>query len=210
MEHEIDDAIVHHFFRYGGLLYRSAVILAEYNVYAVCLERRLLDVWEPVPGTIRVFDTRNKAEKYAKKLLEPLQHIPLINLAYFVPPEQRVTDNEDVFVRVSPGSEEFLYKIGDYLIRKIGPHYVLHVWNGFGAVKIDNPFFSLEAAAIAAIVRAKKDAKELKDKPPVVKEVPIIVDSFPVAQEHEFGDWLVTTNDGDEDLYDAQVPTDRD
>jgi hypothetical protein len=201
------DPIVQFYFRLNDLLYRSSAVYDNGVEYSSMIERCYMDVWEPVPGTAKQHDSEKKALARAKKLMLPLEHIPLIYLAYWTPPESVAPVEEQMCVRITPGQGSYLYNIGDYMIRPVGALYALHIWDGFGAVEVGERFFSLEAATIAAVIRARKDsreraAREAKPQTPDVETVPFI-EQEPVTcglrtQEDRTRDALSRPYPGDE------------
>jgi len=214
---EEGDPVIQFYFRLGGLLYRSSVDLVEGREYVSRLERRLMDVWENVPGTDVLHKTEKKAVSRAKKLLEPLLHSQLIGLAYWTP-EDVTPAPPELCVRVSPGSVYFA--VGDYEIRPDGPLYTLSKWGSSGPVPICPKFFTLEAAAIAAVIRAKADAKLEETEKPSVPTTEIVTTPFEQESvtddiERDLRNTIDSIPDG-QDRFDYELdldwgqPTERD
>ncbi len=170
------DPVVQFYFRLNNLLYRSSVVFDNGIEFLSMIERKYMDVWEPVPGTSKQHESEKKALARAKKLMQPLEHIPLIYLAYWTPPESVAPAEEQMCVRITPGQSSYLYNIGDYMIRPVGALYALHIWDGFGAVEVGERFFTLEAATIAAVIKSRKDARDkaAREARPQVPEVECI------------------------------------
>lgn len=165
MGFESGDPVVQYYFRLNDLLYRSSAVYSDGIEFLSLIERSYMEVWEPVPGTSKGHNTEKKALARAKKLTDPLEHTPLIYLAYWqAPAEPDSKVEEPVFVRVTPGKESYLNTIGDYLIRPVGTLYALCIWDGFSAVEVGLRFSTLEGAVIAAIIRTRREAKEKADK----------------------------------------------
>lgn len=163
------DPITQHYFRLDDILYRSTVELSEDCAWVSRLERYSA-VWEEVPNSREVHTEEKKAAARAKKLTNVLEHTPIIYLAYWNPkaededgevtikaPEKTTKFN----IRINASGESYLlYNSGDFVIEQKGGEFIVSRWTGFDVIPVGKPLHSLEAACLAAVVKAREEILE--------------------------------------------------
>lgn len=164
------DPITQHYFRLDEVLYRSAVELTEDCTWISRIER-FSGVWEEVTNTRVDHLDEKKATLRAKKLVNVLEHTPLIYLADWQPriedengEEIKAEEKTTKFnIRINASGESYLlYNTGDFVIEQKGSEFIVSRWTGFDVVPVGKPLHSLEAACLAAVVKAREEILEKK------------------------------------------------
>jgi len=162
------DPISQYYFRLDEVLYRSSAELTEDCTWMSLIER-YASIWQEVPGTRETHDGEKKAVARAKKLTNVLEHTPLIYLAYWEPGSEdgdaaKIEEDTTKYnMRVNVSKESYmLYNVGDFVIEPKGNEFVVSRWTGVDLLPVGKPCFSMEAAVIITVIKAREEILEKK------------------------------------------------